>query len=401
MKALRPVSIDHFRELASDQLPKFISEYIDTGGGGGLSQRRNLAAFDRYTFVPRSLIKVTPVVTERTIFGRKYSLPFGISAMGNIGFVHRHAEHILAETARDANIPFILSGLANASVEEIVRLAPDHVWYQYYMPNDEKVALDLISRARDADVPVMVVTVDLPVSPRGSDRRGVSLSNGLDWTMWRTILSDVISHPRWTFGLLRARNIPRLEGWVRYGPEKSNSLDLRKYVNSIWPLDLCWSDLEWIRREWPGKLVIKGLLHPDDIVRAFSIGAEAVTVSNHGGNKLDCIPPSIDMLAMAKRQLAPDATVFLDSGIRKGSDILAAIALGSEFCFIGRAALYGLAADGARGARRIIEILGSEIKYAMAMVGISNTDQLSRVMLLQDGRQIQDAYSASLSCLGL
>lgn len=393
MAALRPVSIDHFRELANDYLPKFISEYIDTGGGSGLSQQRNLAAFDRYTFVPRSLVKVTPVVTERTVFGRTYSLPFGISAMGNIGFVRRHADQILAETGRDANVPFILSGMANASIEEIVRLAPDHVWYQYYMPSDEKVALDVIGRVRDAGVPVLVVTVDLPVSPRGSDRRGVSVSKGLDWTMWRAILSDVMSHPRWTFDYLRAGNAPRLEGWMRYAPEDSNSLNVRSYFDSIWPLDLCWSDMEWIRREWPGKLVIKGLLHPDDVVRAFSIGAEAVTISNHGGNKLDCIPASIDMLAEAKHRLAPNATVLLDSGIRKGSDILTAIALGAEFCFIGRAVLYGLAADGERGARRIIEILASEIKYTQAMVGVSTSDQLSRDMLLHDGRQIQPVWS--------
>ncbi|SPP98225.1 alpha-hydroxy acid oxidase [Bradyrhizobium vignae] len=390
MKALRPVSVDHFKQLANDYLPKFISEYIDTGGGSGLSQQRNLAAFDRYTFVPRSLVEVTPVTTDRTIFGRVYSLPFGISAMGNIGFVRRHADQILAETARDANIPFILSGMANASIEEIARLAPDHLWYQYYMPSDQRVAIDVIGRARDAGVSVLVVTVDFPVTPRGSDRRGVSVTTGLDWTMWRVILSDIVSHPRWTFDFLRGGNAPRLEEWARYLPEGSNSLDVRKYFASIWPLNLCWSDLEWIRREWTGKLVIKGLLHPDDTARAFSIGAEAVTISNHGGNKLDCIPASIDLLAEPKPQLAGDATtIFLDSGIRKGSDILIAMALGAKFCFIGRAALYGLAADGARGARRIIEILSSEIEYTQAMIGVSSSDQLSRDMLLQDGRRLE------------
>lgn len=179
-----------------------------------------------------------------------------------------------------------------------------------------------------------------------------------------------------------------MEGWARYAPTGSDRAQVARYVDSIWPSKLLWSDLERIRREWPGKLVIKGLLHPADVLSAVGIGADAVTISNHGGNKLDCIPASVDMLAEARPRLAPDATVFLDSGIRKGSDVLTAIALGAKFCFVGRAMLFGLAADGARGARRVIEILTSEIRYVQPMIGVSNCDQLSREMLLQDGRPI-------------
>ncbi len=389
MSALRPVSVDHFRQLAFDYLPDFISDYISTGGGDGLSQRRNLAAFERYTFVPRGMVDVTSVVTERTIFGRKYGLPFGISAMGNLGFVRRHADQILAETAREANIPFILSSMASAAIEEIARLAPDHTWCQFYAPRDNRIADDLIGRARDAGVSVLVVTVDFPVPPRESARHGVSWSNGADWTMWRTILSDLVRHPKWTFNHLTGGSAPRMEGWARYAPKGSDSLAVAKYVDSIWPLNILWPDLERIRREWPGKLVIKGLLHPDDVTRAFGVGADAVTISNHGGNKVDCIPASLDMLAQATPKPAPGAPVFLDSGIRKGSDVLIAMALGAEYCFVGRAALYGVAAEGARGARRAIEILASEIKYVQAMIGVRNGDQLSRAMLLQDGRPIQ------------
>jgi isopentenyl diphosphate isomerase/L-lactate dehydrogenase-like FMN-dependent dehydrogenase len=161
-------------------------------------------------------------------------------------------------------------------------------------------------------------------------------------------------------------------------------LGVTKFFDGIWPLNLVWSDLERIRRQWSGKLVIKGLLHPHDVARAFSIGADAVTISNHGGNKLDCIPASIDMLASTKPALALGAMIFLDSGIRKGSDVLTALALGSDFCFVGRAALFGAAAGGAPGVRRVIEILASEIKYTLAMIGVSTFDQLSRQMLQRD-----------------
>ena len=367
----RAVSIEDLRRLALRRLPHFVSGYLEGGAGDGGGIRRNVDAFRKYQFIPRGLADVTPVDTGVELFGRKYASLFGISAVGIAGIYRRHADELLAQAARDANIPFILSGASHATIETIGRIAPDHAWYQLYGAHTPQVTEAMLTRARDAGVKVLVYTVDYPLAPRSevSARTGVSMATGPTLRTFPSLFLDALRHPSWTAEYLRGGGLPKLESWTAYAPAGSNASQVAAYYVKHWNNAQTWRDLDKIRSLWKDKLVIKGLVHAGDASRALEAGADAVTISNHGGNKLDCMQGALDSLAQVRASVGRDARLFFDGGIRRGSDLVVAKALGANFCFTGRATIYGVTAGGLRGARRAIEILQSDLAYTMAMIG--------------------------------
>lgn len=376
----RAVTIEDLRRLALKRLPNFVGDYLEGGAGDGGGVRNNVDAFRKYKLVPRGLNQVTPVDTSNEVFGRTYSSPFGISAVGIAGIYCRHADELLAEAAQEANVPFILSSASMASIETIARIAPDHAWYQLYGAHAPEVTQDMLARARDSGIKVCVYTVDYPVAPRSQValRSGVSMAAGPSPRAWPRVVLDALMHPRWTAEYLRNGGLPKLGSWERYAPPGSNAKAVAKFYIEHWSNTQTWQHLDVIRRIWNGHLVVKGLVHPEDVERAAAAGADAVTISNHGGNKLDCMPACVDSLAHVCSAVGPKVKLFFDGGIRRASDILVARALGAQHCFVGRAAIYGVAAGGLHGANRAIDLLQSDLEYTMAMIGVRSMAEISR-----------------------
>lgn len=376
----RASSIEDLRRLALRRLPGFVGDYLEGGAGDGGGIRRNVDAFRKYRLIPRALADATPVDTTTELFGKKYASPFGMSAVGIAGIYRRHADEFLAEAARAANIPFILSGASMASVQAVCRIAPDHTWYQLYGAHRPDVTENMMAKARDAGVKVLVYTVDYPLAPRSEvvGRTGVSMATGPSLRTFPGLFLDALRHPFWTAEYLRGGGLPKLESWAPYAPPGSNAKEVAAYYVQNWSNAQTWRDLDRIREFWKGPLVVKGLVHSDDVLRAVQAGADAVTISNHGGNKLDCMQATLDVLTQVRPAVGGETRLFFDGGIRRGSDLIVAKALGADFCFTGRATIYGVAAGGLRGAQRAIELLQSDLAYTMAMIGCRSVPDITR-----------------------
>ena len=376
----RAVSIEDLRRLAMRRLPRFIGDYLDGGAGDGGGVCRNVDAFRKYRLVPRALVEAGPPDTGVELFGKKYASLFGISAVGLAGIYRRHADEFLAESARAANIPFILSGASTASVETVCRIAPEHTWYQLYGAHRPEITGTMLAQARNAGVRVLVYTVDYPLAPRSEvvARTGVSMATGPTWRTFPRLCVDALRHPFWSAEYLRGGGLPRLESWAAHAPPGSSAKEVAAYYVRNWSNAQTWRDLDRIRALWKGPLVVKGLVHSGDVMRAVQAGADAVTISNHGGNKLDCMQATLDALAEIRPAVGPALRLFFDGGIRRGSDLVVARALGADFCFTGRATIYGVTAGALRGAQRAIDILQSDLAYTMAMTGCGSVSAITR-----------------------
>ncbi|ABQ70588.1 FMN-dependent alpha-hydroxy acid dehydrogenase [Rhizorhabdus wittichii RW1] len=365
------VTIADLRAIARRRLPEFAFVPMETGSGDGSGPGRNVAAFDRFPLTARALVDVREVRQQVEIFGRPYASPFGLSAVGYANNLRPFADQMLAEAAMEAKLPFMLSGGSTAAIEEIARIAPGHVWQQLYSAKDPAITDRAIGRAADAGVEVLVHTVDSPVPPRNDwlARSGIALPAKVRWSAWPYVLWQAATHPRWSLGHLARGGLPRLESWTEYAPAGARAATIARLFQNQVPSVQTWDEVERIRRLWPGRLVIKGLVHAGDVRRARDCGADAVAVSNHGGNKLDVMPAAIDSLCALVGTGAPALPLFFDGGVRKGAHILIALALGARFAFAGRAPLYGVIAGGTAGALRAIDILKDEIGRTLALIG--------------------------------
>lgn len=377
------ITIEDLRQRAKRRLPDFLFGPMDTGAGGGEGSARNVERLQDWLLVPRALVDLSGASQATSLFGREYSSPFGVSAVGQAGNFRTAADLLLAEAAQAANIPFMLSGASSASIESVARRAPEHVWYQLYAARNEKITDHMIGRARDAGIGVLVFTVDYPVAPRVERmaRSGVRPPASVEPRAVPYVLWELLTHPAWTLAFARQGGPSILQSWVPYAPPGSSVSKVARFCASQMPSNQTWKDCERIRRLWPGKLVIKGVLHADDARRGVDIGVDAVTVSNHGSVKLDCMPAAIDVLPRVMTAVGDRIPVFFDSGIRSGPHVLVALCLGARFCFLGRATLYGVIAGGRAGASRAIEILREEISQTMAMIGCPRIADLGREFL--------------------
>ncbi len=372
------INIEDLRQLARRRIARIVFDYIDGGVEEEAGLLRNREAFSRWRLVPHYLQDISRRQQTASLFGRDYASPFGIAPTGLAAFVHPGADLLLAQAAAEANVPFIMSGAATASIEQVMAVAPRHAWFQLYVSRETAVTEDLIRRAAAAGVETLVLTVDVPVhSKRERDWR-----NGFVPPVKPSMscVLDMLCHPRWLAGLLR-HGLPRFENWAPYAGDKASARDIAAYFTSQIPFTQTWFDLERIRRVWTGKLVLKGVLAPTDALRALDCGVDGVIVSNHGGRQLDCAPAPLEMLPAIRAAVAGQMTVMLDGGIRRGSDILKAWALGADFTFVGRPALYGVAADGLPGAQRALQILQQEIDLTLAQLGCADLGMLTGELL--------------------
>jgi L-lactate dehydrogenase (cytochrome)/(S)-mandelate dehydrogenase len=372
----RAINIEDLRVIAKRHLPKLCYDFIEGGVEDEVGLQRNLDGFTRRRLVPRYLVDVAKRDQSATVFGRSYACPFGIAPTGLAGLWRPGADLMLAEAAQAANIPFILSGSANVTVEAAVKVAPKHVWYQLYPTLDRAVSADLIARARDAGVETLVLTVDVPARTK----RERNLRNGFTQPLKLkpAAVLEALGHPAWIAGYLR-HGKPSMESWAKYAGAGADADAVAAYLTQQLPAAQSWQDVETFRRLWPGTFVIKGLMHPADAVRAADCGVDGVIVSNHGARQLDQAPAPIDVLPAVKAAVGDRLTLMLDGGVRRGADVVIAWCLGARYVFTGRATLYGAVAGGTAGARRAIDILKGEIDLVMGQIGCADVTQLGQV----------------------
>ena len=371
----KAVNIEDLHRMAKRRLPRLAFDFIEGGVEDERGLTRNEEAFQRWCIMPRYLVDVTKRDQTTTLFGRRYASPFGLAPTGTTGFFRGGADLALAGAAADADIPFIMSGASNATLEEAARVAPAHTWYQIYAASDRAINENFVRRSADAGLSALVVTVDVPVRPRRERNIRTGFSSSLKITP--SVLLDAMLHPAWAVDFLRHGGLPTLGNWVPYAPPGADARGVVAYVNTLVPAPgHTWHDIEIYRRLWKKPLIIKGILHPDDARRAVELGCEGIIVSNHGARQLDRAPATLDALPGVLAAVGGRATVMIDSGIRRGTDVLVALALGAKFAFIGRAAVYGVSAGGLAGAKKAIEILRREIDLNMAQMGCPSLAQL-------------------------
>ena len=361
-------NIADLRERARARLPHGIWEYAERGVEDECGMARNRAAFEAVTFRPRVLRGVHQVDPSAEIFGQRVPFPFAVAPTGAAGLMWHKGDLALARAAAKASVPFIISSASTMDLEQIAE-AGGRQWFQLYLWENRELSYAVIDRAWQLGCEALFVTLDLPVQPNREyiQRNGF----GTPFHLNARNTFDVLTHPRWLAGVL-ARYM--LEGGI---PTQANLPDrLRAKVTKGAPPgalfkqdDLDWDGLKQLRDRWPGKFVLKGVLHPEDAEKALSLGADGIVVSNHGGRALDCSISSLEVLPAIVSAVGGRLTVFLDSGVRRGSDIVKAVASGADAVLAGRAPLYGLAAFGEPGVARAIELLRAETVRTMAMLG--------------------------------
>ena len=371
---LNAYNIFDLREMASKRMPKFLFEFVDRGNEDEVALRNNRTAFERIKLKPRTLVDVSGRGQEITLFGNKQSMPIAIAPTGVPGMLWHEGELALAHAAREAGIPFTLATGSITPMEKVVEQAGGRLWFQLYMWADRSMSHQLVKRARDAGFEALIVTVDGPVSGNREYNRRNGYTSSL--TFNRKNVTDVLMCPRWLISVLMryllTTGMPRRENY----PDELRASIVSK-PSLVENDSLNWDDLRTLREMWPGKLIVKGILHPQDAVMAADCGADAVIVSNHGGRNLDSTMAPIEVLPEVVNAVGERITVLIDSGFRRGSDVVKALALGANAVLIGRAALYGTAVAGQAGAVRAIEIFREEIDRVMALVGCRSVAELN------------------------
>jgi L-lactate dehydrogenase (cytochrome)/(S)-mandelate dehydrogenase len=390
----KAVNIEDLHRMAKRRLPKIAFDFIE----GGLEDERgletNTSAFHKHRLLPRYLVDVSKRDQTKAIFGQTFGSPFGISPTGGAGLFRHRADLMLAEAARDANIPYIMSGASNDTIEAAARIAPKNHWYQLYAARDPAINADMIRRASDSGLGALVLTVDTPVGSKRERniRNGfANIRGGLlqALSLKPSILAEAMTHPGWIVEYFRrGGGTPMLGNWQPYAPAGSDAEAVYKFTSSVRPFNAqTWRDVEAYRKLFPRALVIKGIMSPADALRAIDAGCDGILVSNHGGRQLDQAPGSLDVLPAIRAAVGDKLTLLLDSGVRRGADILIALCLGADFCFFGRPTLYGAAAGGLAGVKKAIDIFVNEIDLVMAQIGCPSLADLGPDFLWQDDWQ--------------
>lgn len=386
MRIEQAVNLDDIRRLSRRRLPRIAFDFIDGGADDERGLLRNRQAFADYQLVPRYLVDVSQRDQSVTLFGKTYGSPVGICPMGLGSLFREGADSMMAQAAVSRNIPFLMSTSSNESIETVARIAPEHVWFQLYCTRDERINIGLLSRVLDAGVKTLVVTVDVPVNANRERNRRNGFTRPFRLTP--SIALQALTHPAWLWQYLRSGGIPMMQNWAPYAGAGASAEEVADLFGSMTPSpSSSWKTLETLRQRWSGQLVVKGILHPADARLAVDLGVDGIIVSNHGGRQLDAAPAPLDMLAAVLAAVPATLPVMLDSGVRRGSDVLIALCLGARFTFVGRPVLHGAAAAGLAGAEKVLQILHREIDTVMAQIGCTQISGLHAGYLRRSGAQ--------------
>jgi (S)-mandelate dehydrogenase len=377
------LNIDDLRAVARRRVPGFAFEYVEGGAEDEATLRRNRQSFAALRFVPRTLIDTSGRSLSTSIFGRTCAAPLAIAPTGLNGMLHPEGDVALARAAAAFGIPYTLSTLSTTRLEDVSAKAGGRLWMQLYVMKNRAIAEDIMARAAAAGYEALLFTSDANVfGSREWDKRNYIRPGK---PRWAAVL-DATRHPRWLSEVLLRRGIPRfrnIEGFLP--PGAASAVGGSTIIPQMFEPTITWTDIAWIRRHWPGKLLVKGILSVEDARRAVDAGCDGIVLSNHGGRQLDhCVAP-IEVLGDIAAAVGNRLTIVIDSGFRRGSDVAKALALGAHSVMVGRAALYGLAADGERGVRRALDMLAVELDRVLGQLGCRSVADL-RPSLLRPSR---------------
>ena len=375
-KDLKAYNIFDLRDIAIKRVPKGLFEFMDRGTEDEVSLRNNRAVFERLRFKTRTLIDVSKRDQSTTIFGIKHKMPLAIAPTGVAGLMWHEGEIALARAARAAGIPFSLATGSITAMERVADEVGGELWFQLYMWPDKSLSHELVLRAKAAGYKALIVTVD----GVAAGNREYNIRNGftLPFSFSARNIYDMATHPRWLLGvMLRYLVTTGMPMYANY-PAAARAKMTKGPVgrSSLRSDSISWQDLDALRKIWPHKLIVKGVLDPQDAAKMVDHGADAIGVSNHGGRNLDGIISPIEVLPEIVDAVGKRATVFMDSGIRRGSDVVKALALGADAVMVGRSTLYGVAAGGEDGAARALQIYRDEIHRNMALLGCNTIADL-------------------------
>lgn len=383
-------SIEDLRQAAKRRLPRAIFDFFDGGAEDELTLRDNVAAFQRLRLVPRVLNDVAAVETDTTLLGGPAAMPVAIAPTGAVGFGRRGGDIAIAKAAVAAGIPYSLSSTATASIEQIASAAPGRLWFQAYILRNKPFLERLIERARVAEYEALVITVDLPVG--GKRERDFRNHFSVPFRFTPKNLADFATRPGWLLDILRY-GMPVMENLVGLETSATNSTAIASSVGRNYDPSFNWDSLQKIRDSWPRKLIVKGILGPADAAKVADMGCDAVVVSNHGGRQLDGAAATADALPAVVRAVASRIPVLIDGGVRRGSDIVKALALGAQGVLVGRATLFGVAAGGEPGARRALAILRDELVRTMQLCGARTVAEVEQSLLFGGAGELSPSTS--------
>lgn len=379
---MKAASVSDYRELARRRLPRFLFEYIDGGSYSELTLHRNIDDLHNVTLRQRVLNDVSQIDTSTTLFGEKLALPVALGPVGLSGLNARRGEVQAARAAEKAGIPFSLSTVSACTIDEVRRGTTKPYWFQLYMMRDRGFVRDLMAQAAAAHCTALIFTVDMPVP--GSRYRdvhsGLADAPGAYGAM-RRILQSVV-RPRWAWdvGIMgRPHVLGNVEPMLKGKPDIN---DFFAWMRDNFDASTNWRDLEFVRAQWKGPLIIKGLLDAEDARLAAKLGADGIVVSNHGGRQLDGVPSTVKALPAIVDAVGDDLAVLVDGGIRSGLDVVRMLALGAKGVLLGRAWAYALAANGEAGVTHILQLIEAEMRVAMALTGVTSISAINRNLLV-------------------
>ncbi len=373
----RVVNIGDLRREAERRLPRAVFDYVDGGADGEITLRENTRAFEEVTFRPRNAVAVRGCDLRTKILGAELSMPVLLAPIGFSRMLHPQGEITAARAAGKANIGFTLTTISGSPLEQVAAATQGPRWYQLYLVGGRECAEAALERAKKAGFTVLAITIDTGTfGMRERDvRNGAGVLMGRNQFAKIRFLPDLLAHPGWLSGFLRDGGMLQLPNVIVPG---RGPMPLAETQASLARSVVTWDDLKWLRKAWPGPIIVKGVLIGDDARRALDEGAAGVVVSNHGGRQLDGVAASLRALPEIAKAVGGRAEVLMDGGIRRGNDIAKAICLGARAVLIGRAYAYGLGAAGEAGVTRAIEILRTDLVRTMALLGCESVAELNR-----------------------
>lgn len=377
----RAADVEDLRRIAQRRLPRGVFDYIDGAAEDEVSLVRNRSAFHRLEFRPRVLRDVGRLDPSTTLLGRPLPLPVVLGPTGFTRIADPAGELAVARAAARAGLPYTLSTLSTRSIEEVAAVSDGPRWFQVYVWRDRGLVKEMIERAAAAGYEALCLTVDTAVLGRRERdvRRGFTLPPKIGLGT----LVDGALHPGWTWDFVRAEpisfaNVATSRAGTGSGTDGSDAVALADYINTQFDPSLSWADVEWMRSIWPGPLVLKGVQTVEDARLAADAGIEAVALSNHGGRQLDTAPPPLELVAPVVDAVGDRVEVICDGGVRRGSDVVKALALGARAVMIGRAYLYGLGAGGEAGVARVLADLDAGVRRTLALTGCTTVAEVDR-----------------------